>query len=60
MLKFGTTVGFALPVLGLVWGSTPQITSDSLFSDIYNAAGIAMPDTGRKDSTQLPYPWMTI
>ncbi|MBK6643828.1 MAG: cell surface protein SprA [Bacteroidetes bacterium] len=57
MLKFGTTVGFALPVLGLVWGSTPQITSDSLFSDIYNAAGIAMPDTGRKDSTQLPYPW---
>lgn len=57
LLKFGTTVGFALPVLGLVWGSTPQITSDSLFSDIYNAAGISMPDTGRKDSTQLPYPW---
>ncbi|HMT27823.1 MAG TPA: cell surface protein SprA, partial [Bacteroidia bacterium] len=55
LLKFGITVGFAVPVIGLVLASSPKISSDLRFID-ENAAAV-LPDTGNKDTTKLPYPW---
>ena len=57
LVKFAFAAGLALPVIGMVSGSTSLISSDSFFETQSAAFAIAPPDTGKKDSLQLPYPW---
>jgi cell surface protein SprA len=52
-LKFGITLTLAVPVIGLVAGTSPGIFSDSY----YSVPDALLPDTGKKDSLKLPYPW---
>jgi cell surface protein SprA len=57
VLKSGIAVAIATPVIGLVWGASPDIYSDRFYSDKKSVTEIFMPDTGNKDSIKLPYPW---
>ncbi len=57
-MKFTLAAGLALPVIGMVSGSAPKISSDSFFSETPAPVFVAPPDTGNKDTTVvLPYPW---
>ncbi|MBL0340346.1 MAG: hypothetical protein IPP71_05110 [Bacteroidetes bacterium] len=59
LLKFGVSLGFAIPVIGLVMAGSPKITSDYRYAS-FDQAGSSMempPDSGKKDSIKLPYPW---
>ena len=56
LLKLGVAAGFGLPVLGLVAGIAPEISSDSFFDQQGAVISSFLPDTGKKDSLQLPYP----
>jgi len=56
LVKFGFAAGLALPVMGMVFGTSPQINSDSFF-DNPTAPVVVDPDTGKKDTVPLPYPW---
>jgi cell surface protein SprA len=54
LIKYGITAGLGLPVIGLVLGGVSGIHLSSYESV---AVESAPPDTGKKDSIQLPYPW---
>jgi len=57
LLKFGVTVGFAIPVIGLVFAGSPNVISDLRFNEYVEGARAVLPDTGNTDTIKLPYPW---
>ncbi|HEX5003346.1 MAG TPA: cell surface protein SprA [Bacteroidia bacterium] len=55
VLKLSAAAGFLLPVFGLVSGITPGGISGPDYSN--DAISIAVPDTGKGDTLELPYPF---
>ncbi len=57
LVKYGITAGLALPVIGLVLGGSAGNGLISFSDAGSHSSFITVPDTGKKDSLQLPYPW---